>query len=65
MKTLKRQRQLLGLTQHELAHSAKISPWKITFGETGRVRLTSEEIQRVKTALARRAEQVSAALAAA
>ncbi len=65
MKRLKKQRRMLGLTQSELSHLTGIAPWRITFAETGRVRLTSVEISKIKDALARRAEEVAAAVAAA
>lgn len=62
---LKRKRKLLGFTQYRLAQAAGIPPWKITFFESGRTKLTLDEVEKIKFALARRAEQVNAALAAA
>jgi transcriptional regulator with XRE-family HTH domain len=65
MTKLRRQRQMLGLSQYELARAAGISPGKIAYWETRRVQLSEEEIERVKRALALRAEEVKAAIAAA
>lgn len=56
---------MLGWRQHALAHAANIPPWKITFWETGRTELTDAELERVRNALARRAKEVTDALAAA
>jgi predicted transcriptional regulator len=64
MKRLKRQRRMLGLTQVDAARATGIPLWRITFAETGRVRLTREEIHKIKAALARRAQEVAAAVAA-
>lgn len=63
MNRLKKQRRMLGMTQHQLADAARIAPGRIAFWETGRVRLKTEELQRVKDALARRRQKVVAAVA--
>jgi DNA-binding XRE family transcriptional regulator len=65
MKKLRKQRRMVGLSQFALAKLTGIAPGRIVFAETGRVTLKPEEIERIKFALARRAEQVNAALAAA
>ena len=65
MRKLRQKRQMLGWRQHALAHAANIPPWKITFWETGRTELTDAELERVRNALARRAKEVTDALAAA
>jgi transcriptional regulator with XRE-family HTH domain len=62
---LKRQRRMLGLTQHDLARETNISPGRISWAETGRAKLTADEVGRVKEALARRAQQVVQAVSAA
>lgn len=59
MKQLARQRRAMGLTQYRLGQDARIPPWKITFAETGRVKLTPEEIERIKAVLTKRAEELS------
>jgi predicted transcriptional regulator len=61
----RKQRRLLAWTQHDLARAARISRSRIAFAETGRIRLTDVEIERIKRALARRAEDVAAAISAA
>lgn len=63
MKNLKKQRRMLGLTQYALSRMAGLAPWKIVFAETDRIKLSSEELERIKAALARRAEEVAAAVA--
>jgi predicted transcriptional regulator len=63
MKRLKKQRRMLGLTQSELSRLAGIALWRIAFAETGRVRLTSKELGKIKAALARRATEVATELA--
>lgn len=65
MRHLRQRRKLCGFTQFELARATGLPPWKITFAETGRCRLTSEEIEKIKGVLARRAEEIASALAAA
>jgi transcriptional regulator with XRE-family HTH domain len=54
---------MLGWTQHQLAEAAKIAPGRIIWAETGRVKLTNDELQRIKDALARRAKEVADAVA--
>ena len=63
MKTFRKQRRMLGLTQHQRAAAAKIAPGRIIWAETGRVKLTNAELQRIKDALARRAKEVADAVA--
>jgi transcriptional regulator with XRE-family HTH domain len=58
-KKLRRQREMLGWSQFELARASDIAPGRISFAETGRVKLNDEELARVKGALARRAKEVS------
>jgi transcriptional regulator with XRE-family HTH domain len=65
MNKLRRQREMLGWTQHDLARAAHVSPARISFWETRRTDLTNAELDRVKAALAKRAEEVTAALAVA
>lgn len=62
---LKRQRKMLGWSQFELARASDIAPGRISFAETKRVQLTDAELKRIKDALARRAEEVTAACAVA
>ncbi len=62
---LKEQRQMLGWTQHDEARATGIAPGRISFFETGRVQLTDEEMERIKSALAKRAKEVSEVFAVA
>jgi transcriptional regulator with XRE-family HTH domain len=62
---LKRQRRMLGLTQHALARKANIPPGRISWAETGRAKLTPDEVERVKQVLSRRAQEVAQAVSAA
>jgi predicted transcriptional regulator len=55
MSRLKRQRRMVGLTQHELARLAGIGVSRITFAETGRIKLTNDEVERLRDVIARRA----------
>ena len=57
--TLKKQRRMVGLTQLELARLAEISYSRLTFFESRRLRLTSEERRRIRVVFAKRAEQVA------
>ena len=59
MNELKTKRKALGLTQHQLGQATDIPPWKITYFETGRVRLTKYELQRINTALVKRATELA------
>jgi transcriptional regulator with XRE-family HTH domain len=65
MKKLRKQRQMLGWSQHDMARAAAIRPGRVEFWETGRIKLSDVELERIKAALARRAKEVTAALASA
>jgi len=58
-------RRNTGISQHELAHESGVPRWRICFHETKRIKLTDEELQRIKTVLAKRAREVVANIAAA
>jgi len=62
MKPLSKRRRMLGLTQHELAHRADLPLWKISWSETGRVKLTAEETEKIRAAFAQRAAEIAASL---
>jgi len=64
MKKLRQKREMLGWTQHDLARAAGIAPGRISFWETERTELSDAELERVKTALARRAKEVAATVLA-
>ena len=50
-KKLSRERRMVGLTQHKLSQATGISVGRISFAETGRCELTSEEKQRIREVL--------------
>jgi DNA-binding transcriptional regulator YiaG len=56
---------MLGWSQHDMARAAAIRPGRVEFWETGRIKLSDVELERIKAALARRAKEVTAALASA
>jgi transcriptional regulator with XRE-family HTH domain len=58
-KKLRQQREMVGWSQFELARASGLAPGRVSFAETGRVKLNDEEVARVKRALARRAKAVS------
>lgn len=60
MNKLRKQRRMLGLTQHRLSVLTRISLTRIAYGETGRIELTDDEVQRIEHVLAARAEELAA-----
>jgi len=50
---------MVGLTQHQLARSADLPLWKISWSETGRVKLTADELRRIEHVLAARAKEIA------
>jgi len=58
MKSLKRQRKLVGLTQFGLSCVTGISAARIASAETGRLRLTSDELELIKNAIKQRLAEV-------
>jgi hypothetical protein len=60
MNKLKKQRRMLGLTQHRISSLTKIPLGRITFAETGRIKLTATEVARIQDVLAARAEELAA-----
>lgn len=64
MKKLKQQRRAVGLSQHALGHLARVSRARIAYAETGRTKLTEDELERIKGALALRAREVAEMVAA-
>jgi transcriptional regulator with XRE-family HTH domain len=63
MNKLKQRRRMLGLTQFDIAKQAGILYSRITFAESGRRRLTKEEINRIQKVLVKRAQQIAGAVA--
>jgi transcriptional regulator with XRE-family HTH domain len=63
MKKLKQRRRMLGLSQFDLAKRTGILYSRITFFETGRRRLTKDEIGRIERVLSQRMKQIAGAVA--
>ena len=63
MTKLAKHRRMLGLSQHELARRAEVKISRLIFAETGRVRLTQSEVDRIRLVLTQRARRVAIALA--
>jgi predicted transcriptional regulator len=59
MSKLARHRRATGLTQHQLSRGADVPRWKITFAETGRIKLTADELQRIEQVLAARVKEIA------
>lgn len=56
---LKKYRRMVGLTQHDVAKLAGIAMGRLVYAETGRVRLTAGEIQRIRDVITRRAAEIA------
>ena len=65
MRKFRKQRKLVGLTQYELSRLTGIPPGRIVFAETGRVRLAPNEIELIKSAIQKRATEITKELAVA
>lgn len=50
-KTLKRLRRCVGFTQQSLSAATGITETKIAFAETGRLQLTRDEVELIRTAI--------------
>lgn len=64
MTKLRKQRRMLGLTQHRISILTKIPLGRIVYAETGRTKLTAEEVERIRVVLAARAQQTHRAICA-
>jgi hypothetical protein len=51
---------MLGMTQHMLAHRARIPINRLVFAETGRIDLRPDELDRVRTVFRDRAKKAMA-----
>ncbi len=57
-RNLARKRKALGLTQHALAEASGVPVSRITYSETGRLRLTDEELEKISEVFKARAQRV-------
>jgi DNA-binding XRE family transcriptional regulator len=62
MNKLKKYRRMVGLTQHALSRLTGIPLGRLVYAETGRLKLTDEEIQLIKSAIRQRNMEVTAEL---
>lgn len=61
--SLKKQRRACGLSQHQCARLASVAVSRLSYAESGRTRLTADEIQRIRQVLTKRVEKLAAAVA--
>jgi len=59
MDELIKNRKLVGMTQFELSIASGIPISRITFAETGRLRLSKDELAKIKGAIRKRAKEIS------
>jgi predicted transcriptional regulator len=59
-RSLATKRRMLGMTQHMLAHRARIPINRLVFAETGRIDLRPDELDRVRTVFRDRAKKAMA-----
>jgi predicted transcriptional regulator len=64
MKTLKKYRRMVGLTQHEVSSLSSIPLSRIVYAETGRIKLRREEVAAIKSVIQQRATKIAAELSA-
>ncbi len=62
-RNLAKRRHLCGLTQHQLAEVSGVPLSRISYAESGRVTLELEELDRIASALKRRAAKAMDAIA--
>jgi transcriptional regulator with XRE-family HTH domain len=55
---IRTKRKSLGLTQHELAKKSGVTFARLSYGETGRIQLTPDEIERIEEVFRARAQRV-------
>jgi transcriptional regulator with XRE-family HTH domain len=63
MSKLKKQRRMCGLTQHQVSRLTGIPFSRLCYAESDRIRLTAEEMQRIKAVLTQRVEKLVVAVA--
>jgi predicted transcriptional regulator len=59
MGKLKKHRRMVGLTQHDVARLTGIPFGRLVYAETGRIRLTCEEIERIRGVITSRAAEIA------
>jgi len=63
MDELIKNRKLVGMTQFQLSIASGIPIARITFAETGRLKLTKVELASIKEAIRKRAKEIATVLA--
>jgi transcriptional regulator with XRE-family HTH domain len=53
-----RKRKSLGLTQHELARQSRVPFSRVSYAETGRIQLTTDELERIEGVFRNRARRI-------
>jgi predicted transcriptional regulator len=59
MEELIKNRKKVGMTQFELSIESGIPISRITFAETGRIKLSKDELTKIKGAIRKRAKEIS------
>lgn len=62
VRELVRERKDVGLTQFSLARASGVSRARISYAETGRLVLTEVELEKIRSAIRRRAAKIAATL---
>lgn len=65
MSKLKKQRRMVGFTQHALSRATGIPLGRLVYAETGCTKLTIQEIEQIKSAIQQRAVEITKELAVA
>jgi len=58
IRKLKQHREMLGLTQHDLAEDSGVSVMRIAYAESGRTKYRPDEVQRIKRVLRTRVREI-------
>lgn len=58
IRKLKQHREMLGLTQFELAKDSGVSVMRIAYAESGRTKYRADEVQRIKRVLRKRVREI-------
>jgi predicted transcriptional regulator len=58
LKSLVKQRRMVGLNQHDVSQRAKVSLGRLVYAESGRLELESDEIERIQRVIKAQAQKV-------